>query len=349
MKINNLIDKFLFFWPFNFSPMAFNVVFELTYLCNLNCSFCYLRIEENKRKLKQKKILSIKETFKIIDKIPNLASISFTGGEIFTIKDILKILKYAKKKHRVGFISNLTLNNIKTNQELVNLNIDAVMFSIDGKKTLHNKIRGDGCFEKTINNVAQIQKIKQTKQTKKPIFTMNTVIMPENVNQLGDLVKLAYKLRIDNLNFQLLDPSINRSGYQLFDNLDHLDSNLDKITRINKKRLELSLKNAISKAQKLNLNLTFSPSFKLNSVLDYYQAKVNLKNFYCSKIFTSTRISPYGEMYPCFNLKMGNLLKNNFFKLFNSSKYQKFRQQIKKGTYKGSCVGCCHYKLKDNL
>lgn len=349
VDINKLIDRFFLIWPFGFSPICLNVVFELTYLCNLSCPFCYLRIEEIEKGIKQKKILSKQQIFAIIDKIPAIASITFTGGEIFLIKDILEILAYAKKHHRLGLISNLTLNNREINKTLVDIGVDSLMFSIDGDKIFHNKMRGKESFKKTINNVKEIQQIKRGKNKKTPLLTMNTVIIPENVSFLEKLVSLAKELGVDCLNFQLLDPSIDRSGYRLFNNLSHLESNLKKISKIKKEILKISLKKAIKKAKDLNVRLTFSPSFNLKQILDYYQGKVDFKNFYCSKIFTSTRISPQGFVYPCYNLKIGNILENNFFNLFNSKKYQSFRQQVKKGVYTASCIGCCHFKLKNNL
>lgn len=322
-------------------------MFELLYGCNLSCSFCYLRIEETVKKIKTQRMLLTDEVINIIDQIPSVTSISFSGGEIMIHKDILKILKHAKTKHRIGIISNLTVNTKKHNQELVKMGLDTIMTSLDGYNAkFHDKVRGSGSFDKTIKTINNLQSLKKKFKTNSPTLTINSMILPHNLDQLERMVRLASKLKVNWLNFQLLDPSINRSGYDLHQNLSHLKGdNRTKLPKINHQKLKKSLTNLLTTADKLKLKITFSPRLAPNDILDYYSGKFDLKRIYCNRIFHLTRISPFGDMYPCFNLKIGNLLETSFMKLWNSTKYRQFRQMIKKGAYKSQCVGCCHLRL----
>ena len=341
-------ENFFSFWPKGYSPFPTNVMFELLYGCNLNCSFCYLRIEETVRKIKARRMMLTDEVLKVIDQIPSQTALSFTGGEVLIHKDILKIVAHAKRKHRVGIISNLTVVTKEQINKFVALGLDTLMFSLDGSTAaIHDQGRGKGSFKKTIDSVKAIQreKIKQKKIT--PTLTMNSLILPQNYLFLLQTVRLAHSLKVDWLNFQLLDPSLDRSGYDLHPDLRHLKTDYrQKLLKLPPAKLLASLQAASAAAGELGVRLSFSPSLSLTEVVDYYSGKVDLAKLYCLKIFHLARISPFGDVYPCFNLKIGSVLDTPFMKLWNNSVYRKFRQQVKKGAFKAQCVGCCHLRLK---
>lgn len=344
-------EKFFSFWPKGFSPFPTNVMFELLYGCNLNCSYCYLRIEETVKKIKARPMLLTDQVLKIIDQIPSITSLSFSGGEIMLHKDIIKILAHAKKNHRVGIISNLTVNTPWHNQQLIKMKLDTLMTSLDGYNAkIHDKGRGKGNFDKTVNNLKDIQAQKLKLKSPFPTLTINSMVLPHNLDQMAKMVKLASDLRINWLNFQLIDHSIDRSGYDLHDDLSHLKGdNRQQLPKINQTKLKDSLKNTLNLARQLGLKVTFSPQLSIPDILTYYSGKIDLKQVYCNRVFHLTRISPYGDLYPCFNYKIGSLLEASFMSLWNSKKYRLFRQQVKKGAFRIQCVGCCHFRLKPKL
>jgi MoaA/NifB/PqqE/SkfB family radical SAM enzyme len=340
-------EKMFYFWPGGWSPFPTNVVFEILYGCNLKCNFCYLRQEEAVKKITRRRQLMTDEIIKVIDEISAITSISFTGGEVTIHKDILKILKHAKLKHRVGIISNLTAITKAQIDAIVAMGLDTLMFSLDGPTApIHDKGRGKGSFAKTVANLKLIQQEKLRQKKSTPTITMNSLILPQNYRLLGATVELAKKLNVNWLNFQLLDPSLDRSGYELHDNLTHLCDNREKLIKLSPAILKKNLNQALVKAKTLGVKLGFSPSLKPKEVIDYYQGKVDLKRVYCNKIFHLARISPFGDIYPCFNLRVGSVLEQPLMKLWNNRIYRQFRQQIKRGAYYYACVGCCHLKLK---
>ena len=78
---------------------------ELTTLCNFKCKHCFLEKHTNPG-------LSTQEIIKIIDELRNFGvyELQFTGGEIFTRKDIMEIIRYARKlKFKVSLLTNVSL------------------------------------------------------------------------------------------------------------------------------------------------------------------------------------------------------------------------------------------------
>jgi MoaA/NifB/PqqE/SkfB family radical SAM enzyme len=349
-KLAPVYESSFSFWPGGWSPFPTNVVFEILYGCNLKCPFCYLRQEEVIKKIARRRQLSTEEILKVTDQIPAITAISFTGGEVLVHKDILKIIAHAKKKHRVGIISNLTAATKEQIVSLVKSGLDTLMFSLDGPRAaIHDLGRGKGSFQKTVNNLKLIQQEKKRQQKNNPTITMNSLIMPQNYLLLSDTVKLAHQLKVNWLNFQLLDPSLDRSGYDLHPNLAHLKIDYrKKLLRLPPAKLAASLKQAIATAEELGIRLSFSPRLTPDQIVDYYQGKVNLACLHCQKIFHLTRISPFGDVYPCFNLKIGSVLETPLMKLWNNQVYRQFRTRIKRGAFRAACVGCCHLRLKTN-
>jgi len=94
--VNKCVDKCI----------PYSVMFELTYMCNLNCRHCYVVIDNDDTEL------SMEEITEIINQLLDMGTfyLTFTGGEIFTRKDLLDIAMYAKKKgFLLTFMTNGTL------------------------------------------------------------------------------------------------------------------------------------------------------------------------------------------------------------------------------------------------
>lgn len=99
-------------WYINNEKLYFASI-ELTENCNFRCRHCYCPDKESEN-------LSLKDWFKIIDKIHSIGCLflNFTGGEIFTFKYFKEVYSYAKNK---GFIIDLLTNISLLNNELIEL------------------------------------------------------------------------------------------------------------------------------------------------------------------------------------------------------------------------------------
>lgn len=84
--------------------IPFNVIFELTYRCNLRCKHCY--IPEPSRHQRE---LTTEECYQVLDDLAELKGfyITYTGGEIFLRPDFFKIAQYGKS---LGFAQKFFTN-----------------------------------------------------------------------------------------------------------------------------------------------------------------------------------------------------------------------------------------------
>lgn len=89
MKINNSSN--------NLVPFPRDIVFEITYRCNLKCQMCYLYDNFLNTKFPELSVSQIKDFLDSL--LPHRPTIVLTGGEPFARSDILLIVEAVKKSN----------------------------------------------------------------------------------------------------------------------------------------------------------------------------------------------------------------------------------------------------------
>jgi len=160
------------------------LVIFLTYRCNFNCSYCYVK----KRKTKE---LSSKELIKIIDKLKKknskLKEINFMGGEpLLRFDTIKKIVSNYKNK----FEYNLNTNGSLLNDDILNFlskNRVIITLSLDGSEKTHNKNRKNKTFDKIVD------RIRNYKDKVIINYVVNNDSTDKLIKDFDNLVKLGFK------------------------------------------------------------------------------------------------------------------------------------------------------------
>lgn len=119
--------------------------------CNLRCKICYTR--------KTDPILSqstISEFVNRYTKVKKIETITFCGGEVFTLSYFPNLINSLTKKGI--FIQVITNGTIDKLDSLKDPNAINLIVSIDGLKEDHDANRGDGNFEKSIHFLKKAQK-----------------------------------------------------------------------------------------------------------------------------------------------------------------------------------------------
>lgn len=180
------------------------VLWEITNTCNYHCSYCIFSSEAKKYENE----LTTDEVKRAIKELKNnnFTYIKFTGGEPFTRKDMIEILRYA---NRLGFDMDISTNASLITEdiakELKNINFQMVHVSLDGNdKYTHEYVRGENTFERTLRGIRYL--------TNNYVYTrIGTVIYKENEDKLEEIVKLAIELKANEIIFSFME-AVGRLG-----------------------------------------------------------------------------------------------------------------------------------------
>lgn len=180
--------------------------------CNFRCKYCY----EDHKKGKMSETIQ-KAIIKFISKnIKDYTQlyVSWFGGEPLEALDVINNLSYhfmkicdiAKKSYRASMTTNAYNLNVDVFQKLLLNKVYGYQITIDGLKNSHDQLRvlhdGTGTFDKIINNIQQIKKIKRntfmidirTNFTRKILNHIDTYI--QFLNELLDDSRFSFFIHL---------------------------------------------------------------------------------------------------------------------------------------------------------
>lgn len=171
-------QKFVFQW-------------HITHRCNLRCQHCYQ--EDYNKDLNKEELTDI--FYKILEYINAhnyIGHINFTGGEPLLSNHFFDLLDLCKKYHiTFGILTNGTLIDEEIVKKLLQYDeLRFVQVSIDGIKETHDRIRGEGNFDKTLS---AIRLLKQVHIQTMVSFTCTK----NNFKELKDVIKICRKNGVD--------------------------------------------------------------------------------------------------------------------------------------------------------
>lgn len=173
-----------------FVPGApFQVVWDITYACNLKCRHCYAtagkRLENE---------LTTEEAMDVIDKLNRLGVtiIAFSGGEPLVRNDIFDLTEYAADKGiYVAIATNGTLITEELAEKMKENGVGYVQISLDGMKETHEAFRGvKGCFDKTVEGIRNAVKAGL-------FVNVSMTVTRYNYQDVKAVVELCEKLGVD--------------------------------------------------------------------------------------------------------------------------------------------------------
>jgi len=169
-------------------PWMVQAMVELTYGCNLKCVHCYNPTHEAKNEL------STEQIYRILDGLAAQGClwIGFTGGELFTRRDVFEIFRYAKS---LGFVisilTNATLITPERADQIRALNPYWVDVSIYGAtaETYEQVTQVPGSFAKFVKGVDLLQ------NRGIPMF-LKLVLMTLNAHEFEAMREFAVSRRL---------------------------------------------------------------------------------------------------------------------------------------------------------
>ncbi|MCM2267007.1 MAG: radical SAM protein [Elusimicrobiales bacterium] len=163
------------------------VMLELTWRCNLRCSFCYLLGRGLLNKGGPE--LGTAGALKLIDRFPAGTRFYLSGGEPLLRADIFTLMARIKERGgRFGLNTNGTLLDAARGRRLAALGPDYVIFSLHGPAKVHDKLTGSrGACRALLGNM-ELFSAAAGPGTE---VLVNCVVNRENAGVLAEVYRLA--------------------------------------------------------------------------------------------------------------------------------------------------------------
>ena len=184
------------------------VFWETTAACNLACVMCPwkgVREQSGNGGLVDASVWAA-----LRPHLQNVVEIDFSGGgEPLLQPDLADWITEAKHAGcRAGFLTNGSVLDEPAASRLIRAGVDWIALSADGARAeTFESIRRGADFEAFCGNVRRLTGMRMGKM---PRVMFNFVMMPSNVEQLQDFIRLAAELQVDQVNFKQCD--VVRSG-----------------------------------------------------------------------------------------------------------------------------------------
>lgn len=339
-------------------PFVMNFVIYLTNRCNLACKMCSQYGQNYKENAPKELNISDWEKFfvEISDTNPK-PKIILIGGEPLLYKDFKALLKLLEKYNLpVHIVTNGTLLDKYTD---ILSTIDAtITISIDGLHEKHDEIRGKkGTFDKVISNIKLINKMQE--QGAKVKLLLNTVILPDNVDDLAKFVEYMQQFNIEQFVFQHLQFStskMEKETCQLWQRLMHTEFDgaffsTKEQYLIDKNYVE-KIKRSIDSIAEVCEKEAFVFPYLNDSEMENYYLDKNLDKIRpyltCTTPWLNAFIGPEGTVSNCIGNPIGNIQENDFWTLWNNEKANKMRNALCQNGALDLCKKCCNF-YKENF
>jgi len=313
------------------------VNFDITHKCPFKCVMCNVW-----KMSSDEKELTLDELKKVVDEIKEwgIEHISFAGGETLVRKnDVIELLNYSSSKNmRTDLITNGHFLDEETCKKLLECGISKISLSVDGaKRETHDKIRGDGNYDRVISVAKFLTKLKEEMNAKTELeFT--TTILSYNFRELVDIFYLMRGLNFDFITYQAVVPdnsfTIDSKDLKNFyeSELWIKEGEIEELEIIIKKLLLLKKTGCIRNTRNY-----------LKKIPKYFELKGKFKPGKCIAGFSYLNIDPYGNVNIC-GLGPGlNIRDMKTHELWKSEKFKKTRELIKKCNM--PCLMLCYDKL----
>ena len=175
---------------------------ETSMACQLSCIMCPWK---DVRAAAGEALMSEATWDRLRPHLAEVTSVDFSGGgEPLLHAKLCKWLAEAKSFGcTVGFLTNGMLLVKETCRAILEAGTDWVSVSVDGADAeVYELVRPGASFQEVIHNIKALSSMRAHRV---PRLGINFVMMPTNVHQLQEIVRLARELGVDKVNFKQCD------------------------------------------------------------------------------------------------------------------------------------------------
>lgn len=313
-------------------PRGLLFQWHITERCNLRCSHCY-QDDYSGRELGFEGLLAVLKQFEDLlafwrrkqRRFSLRGHITVTGGEPFVRRDFMDLLEIfsANKKHySFAILTNGTFLDAAMARRLRELGPSFVQVSIEGTQATHDKIRGQGNFDRTVSALKHLvgERIRTLIS-----FTAHR----DNFREFSEIARVGRRLRVSRVWADRLIPWGTGSALKK-----------QVLTSEETREFFEIMKKARSNAARFWFKRT---EIAMHRALQFLVGDGT--PYHCTAGDTLIAVQPNGDLYPCrrMPIRVGNLLETPLVELYYESGLflaLRNRQNVSDG-----CQDCSYSKL----
>jgi len=285
------------------SYLPTKVAIETGNICNLKCPLCPTGNEKEKV---GKGLLSYTNFVRIIDQLgPTAHHLDlFNWGEPVLNKDLVRMIRYSKKRYRHLFITtscNLNILPDEMAEGMVTAGLDKLVCSVDGvTQESYQKYRVGGVLSVVLENMKKLVRYKREHKKGRPQILWNFLVFSHNMHEVDEVRRLAAEIGVS-VNIAGMRTDCGQEIYKTFDERMAEDSSW------------------IPTGSEFN---------KYTSQRLAERVKICERPWYNVMVNWDGCVAPCGSIYDVQKHAYGNMLQEPFTKIWNNDKYRAARREI---------------------
>lgn len=314
--------------------------------CNLRCQMCSIQFRQDGPPYGPLAFMDYDLFTRTLDQMPGLEELHLQGlGEPMMHPRFFDMVEYAVSKGiRVSTNSNLTLLNARRAERCITSGLEWLHGSLDGASAeTYERIRRRAHYERVVNNLEGLLKLRQQRQSVYPRIRLVMVIMRQNLHELPALVRMVHAWSVDSLFVQHLCHDFGEASlpahYLPMRDFVQEQTLLSEDPR----RIERYFGEARALAEELGVDLRLPRT----RVRLHPQGTPGRQR--CDWPWKGAYMSYQGYTMPCCMIStpdrytLGDLNQQDFATLWNGPAHQQFRDQLDSDEPPEVCRSCAVY------
>jgi radical SAM protein with 4Fe4S-binding SPASM domain len=320
---------------------------DITNQCNIRCKMCHFSDPSVSRRRRHD--ISLEDFARLGEQLfplCHLLSLSF-GTEPLLHKqfyEFLEIIKVHEVPHTFITTNALLLNEALIERIVRQSVLKTFAVSIDGAtRETYERIRVGGRFEKLVENIRMIGRVRRRLGARDPRVTFVMVLMRSNVEELPALIRLARDLGVSEVTAIHMVPYAMGGGDT---GAESLAAHKELCNRVLDEARETAAKYKVRARLPDNFGSRARPDLMVDKNF-FHLLKVREEDrsrSSCHFPWHYVGVDPYGLVNPCGwwygEPSMGNILTERFEAIWNNERYRALRAEHLTRALRPTCRDC---------
>ncbi len=325
-------------------PLPRFVQIEPVGQCNLRCAMCTIQYRADAPHDGSPALLSFDDFTRLLAQFDDVDALHLQGlGEPLMNPDFFRMVRHAVDRgFKVSTNSNLTLLSEARAQACVDSGLDTLHISLDGASAaVYESIRHGASFAKVMRNLERIVAAKERLQSATPHLRIVTVVMRKNLDELADIVTLAFTHGVDSVFVQHLSHDFQESSLpEAYIPMRSFVQN-ESLLNEDRARIRTCFGHARERAAALGVQLRL-PALE--------SERRNSTPCGCDWPWRGAYLTFRGEALPCCmvstpeRFRLGNMLQRGVSEVWNDMPYRQLREALESGHPPDICRSCSLYR-----